>query len=333
MDSLTIVRDASRSGTDIIGDLRLEWSANCNVGRVRQTNEDGALALPGAYLLADGMGGHDSGELASEAALQTLGTVESAGELLDTRDILDTLLHEAQDRIGEIDTESDRRAGTTATGAVLVNDEEGPAWLVLNIGDSRTYRYQNGSLQQLTTDHSQVQEFIEAGFITAEQARTDPRRNVITRALGAGMAEPVADYFRTVALPGDVLLVCSDGLTGELPDVEIEEILRDAENSEDAADRLVEAALAMGAHDNVTVIVVSVYASVPTEQFPTLSGDDKGAGEVQIDGQSEAEVVGESTEATATTEVAGQAAGDETPAEDAADVAEDTAGKPRPAPN
>ncbi|MCX2752532.1 MULTISPECIES: PP2C family serine/threonine-protein phosphatase [unclassified Gordonia (in: high G+C Gram-positive bacteria)] len=277
MDAATIVRDASVSGTHIVGELRLEWSAACNVGRVRETNEDAALALPGMYLLADGMGGHDSGELASEAALLTLSEATSAGELKATQLQLDDLLLAAQRRIGEIDTETERRAGTTATGIVLVTHEQTPHWLVLNIGDSRTYRFQNGSLNQLTTDHSQVQEFIDAGFLTPEQARTDPRRNVITRALGAGMVDPVADYSSTPAFPGDVLLLCTDGLTGELPDEEIGDILRNAEDSRQAAERLVDAALALGAHDNVTVIVVSVHESVPTLTMPAL--DDSAQGE------------------------------------------------------
>ncbi|WP_461664982.1 PP2C family protein-serine/threonine phosphatase [Gordonia sputi] len=258
MDSVSIVRDSSLTGSDIVGDLRLDWSVYSDVGRVRDANEDAALVLPGRYLLADGMGGHESGELASEAALLTLAEVEPGAELADTRDVLDRLLVDAQQRIGGIDGFSDRRAGTTVTGAVLVTDDDVLHWLILNIGDSRTYRFQNGTLQLLTRDHSQVQEFVDAGVITAEQARIDPRRNVITRALGAGMSEPDADYFSTPALPGDVLLICSDGLTGELPDAEIAEILAGSDSAEDAAASLVDAALFVGAHDNVTVVVVSV---------------------------------------------------------------------------
>ncbi|MCH5645611.1 MULTISPECIES: PP2C family serine/threonine-protein phosphatase [unclassified Gordonia (in: high G+C Gram-positive bacteria)] len=275
MDAATIVRDDTRSGTDFVGELRLEWAAACNVGRVRETNEDAALAMPGIYLLADGMGGHDSGELASEAALLTLSEAPAAGDINDTQVALNDLLALAQQRIGAIDTESDRRAGTTATGVVLVTDEGRPHWLVVNIGDSRTYRYQNGTLNQLTTDHSQVQEFIEAGFLTPEQARTDPRRNVITRALGAGMIDPIADFRSTPAYPGDVLLICSDGLTGELPDEEIADILREAGNSEQAAQRLVDAALALGAHDNVTVIVVTAHDSVSTLENPAIVVEDQ----------------------------------------------------------
>lgn len=259
MDAATIVRDDSRSGTDTVGGLTLEWAVICDVGQVRETNEDAALVMPGKYLLADGMGGHDSGELASEAALLTLSTVESDRDRTQTQVELMDLLSAAQDRIGEIETESDRRAGTTATGAILVEHDGAPCWLVVNIGDSRTYRLQGGMLEQLTVDHSQVQEFVDAGFLTPEQARIDPRRNVITRALGAGMTEPQADFFSMPALPGDVLLVCSDGLTGELPDPEIAEILIGADSAERAASTLVDAALELGAHDNVTVIVVAVH--------------------------------------------------------------------------
>ncbi|MGW0035690.1 PP2C family protein-serine/threonine phosphatase [Gordonia sp. NPDC003376] len=274
MDSVSIVRDESTSGTHFVGDLRLEWAVRCSVGMVRETNEDAALALPGTYLLADGMGGHDSGEVASEAALLTLAGVESSGELIETQKSLIDLLDQAQTRISEIETASERRAGTTATGAVLVTVDEEPYWLILNIGDSRTYRYQHGTLQQLTRDHSQVQDFIDAGFLTPEDARTDPRRNVITRALGAGMIDPVADYFSTVALPGDILLMCSDGLTGELPDDEIARILGEGEAAVQTADDLVEAALALGAHDNVTVIVVDVHESVSTIRMPAVDGAD-----------------------------------------------------------
>lgn len=292
MDSVSIVRDSSLTGSDIVGDLRLDWSVYSDVGRVRDANEDAALVLPGRYLLADGMGGHESGELASEAALLTLAEVEPAAELVGTRAALDQLLDDAQQRIGSIDGFSERRAGTTVTGAVLVTDDDILHWLILNIGDSRTYRFQNGTLQLLTRDHSQVQEFVDAGVITAEQARIDPRRNVITRALGAGMAEPDADYFSTPALPGDVLLICSDGLTGELPDAEIADILAGSDSAEDAAASLVDAALFVGAHDNVTVIVVSVRSdeSVAADSVETDAEDadtgDADAGDADSGGHS-----------------------------------------------
>ncbi len=257
----TIVRDGSRSGADTIADMRFDYSVVCDVGRVRETNEDAALALPGVYLLADGMGGHDCGELASEAALTTLAAVSSGDDQDTTRSALDGLLLDAQQAIGAIDGDSGRRAGTTTTGVVVVTQGDQLYWLIVNIGDSRTYLYRGAELDQLTTDHSQVQEFVDAGFLTPEQARVDPRRNVITRALGAGMVEPAADYFSAPVLPGDTILVCSDGLTGELPDSEIADILAEATSPQAATEALVEAALALGAHDNVTVIVVTANAS------------------------------------------------------------------------
>ncbi|AZG44235.1 PP2C family protein-serine/threonine phosphatase [Gordonia insulae] len=274
MDAATIVRDASRCGTDTLAGLRLEWAVVCNVGRVRDANEDAALVAPGKYLIADGMGGHDSGEIASEAALLTLADVQSDQDQTQTQLALIELLEVAQGKIGAIAGESDRRAGTTATGAVLVNHEGAPHWLVLNIGDSRTYRLQGGVLEQLTVDHSQVQEFVDAGFLTREEARIDPRRNVITRALGAGMAAPQADFFSLPALVGDVILVCSDGLTGELPDEEIADILRDADSAEAGAEALVDAALALGAHDNVTLVVIVVHEDDVTDGDAPVVADE-----------------------------------------------------------
>ncbi len=140
----------------------------------------------------------------------------------------------------------------------MVTHDEQPHWLVLNIGDSRTYRWTHSVIEQVTTDHSQVQELVDAGYLTPEAARVDPRRNVITRALGAGMDADV-DFFAFPVVRGDILLVCSDGLTGELPDTEISQII--AESPPDAAGvaaELVGAALALGARDNVTVVVAIV---------------------------------------------------------------------------
>nr|WP_212763063.1 protein phosphatase 2C domain-containing protein [Gordonia araii] len=253
--------------------MRLEWAAACNVGSVREANEDAALVRPGLFLLADGMGGHDCGEVASAKALDVLAHIAVGGGQDETRDEIDRLLAQAQDEISEIDTSSERRAGTTATGAVLVNHEDAPHWLVFNIGDSRTYCVRDGVLEQVTVDHSQVQEFVDAGMMTAEEARVDPRRNVITRALGAGMVTPRADYFAFETQPGDQLMLCSDGLTGELPDAEIAAILADTDSAQDAADALVEGALALGAHDNVTVVVVRVGSGAGVDDEAATDDD------------------------------------------------------------
>ena len=255
------IRDATVAGVQHRGDLDLLWSVVSDVGLVRETNEDAALVSEGRFLLADGMGGHDRGEVASENALTALGEVE-LGEMAATRDGVVAALDAAQETIAEISSRNGRRAGTTVTGAVLVSYDGTDQWLVLNIGDSRTYRWSEGALDQVTADHSQVQELVDAGYLTPEQARVDPRRNVITRALGAGM-DAEADFFLFPVVRGDVLLVCSDGLTGELPDGEIAAILAEHAGGENPdpqalATELVRATLSLGARDNVTVVVVMV---------------------------------------------------------------------------
>lgn len=260
VDAPEYVRDDVAAGCDETGGLRLEWAVACNVGMVREANEDAALVRPGLFLLADGMGGHERGEVASAVALGVLAELPVGEGQDETRTAVDELLVQAQDAIAEVDTASDRRAGTTTTGAVLVTRDDAPHWLVFNIGDSRTYCVRDGVMEQVTVDHSQVQEFVDAGMMTAEQARVDPRRNVITRALGAGMVTPRADFFVFETEPGDQLMLCSDGLTGELPDAEIADILAGSATAVDAVDALVEGALALGAHDNVTVVVVRVGA-------------------------------------------------------------------------
>ncbi len=265
-----IVRDDVAAGCDEVDGLRLEWSVACNVGSVREANEDAALVAPGLFLLADGMGGHDCGEIASAVALRVLSGIPVGGGQDETRESVEALFLAAQEEIVEIDVASDRHAGTTATGAVLVTHDGTPHWLVFNIGDSRTYCVRDGAFEQVTVDHSQVQEFVDAGVLTPEQARVDPRRNVITRALGAGIVPPRADFFSFGTEPGDQLLLCSDGLTGELPDAEIEVILTESQTAQDAADALVEGALALGAHDNVTVVVVRV-GGASTAEDPAVS--------------------------------------------------------------
>jgi protein phosphatase len=147
------------------------------------------------------------------------------------------------------------RAGTTLTGAVVVEQMGMPYWLVLNIGDSRTYRLSQGNFDRISVDHSEVQELVDAGEITPEQATVHPRRHVVTRALGTG-DETEADYWLLPVEEGDRILICSDGLTGELTDDHIFRILSTVAHPQDAVDALIQAALRNGGRDNVTVIVV-----------------------------------------------------------------------------
>jgi protein phosphatase len=147
------------------------------------------------------------------------------------------------------------RAGTTLSGVVVVEQMGVPYWLVMNIGDSRTYRLSHGQFAQVSVDHSEVQELVDTGEITAEQAAVHPRRHVVTRALGTG-DDTEADYWLLPIEEGDRVMVCSDGLNGELTDDRMLGILGSVEDPQEAVDALIQAALRSGGRDNITVIVV-----------------------------------------------------------------------------
>jgi protein phosphatase len=226
-----------------------------STGRVRRVNEDSYLAAPPVYAVADGMGGHASGDLASALAVQVLARCVNLYPLA-TEAVL-AALEEANRVIREREPAS--RMGTTVTGLACVGTEgaEGADQLmVFNVGDSRVYRLADDRLGQLTVDHSEVQELLLDGVITREQARTHPRRNIVTRALGSG---PVllADHWLLPAVGGDRFLLCSDGLTSELPDEAILPLLA-VGTPQQAAEALVAAANDAGGRDNVTVIIVDI---------------------------------------------------------------------------
>jgi protein phosphatase len=231
---------------------RLRHGAATSVGRVRRVNEDSYLALPPVYAVADGMGGHGAGDVASALAIETL-MARAAVRPLSAEAVL-AALDEANRVIIEGD-EADGM-GTTITGLASLETAGGNHLMVFNVGDSRVYRLAEGRLEQVTVDHSEVQEFVRAGAITREQARTHPRRHIVTRALGS---DPVllADHWLLPAIAGDRYLLCSDGLCGELTD---EAILRlaVAGDPQQAATALVAAANDAGGSDNITVIIVDI---------------------------------------------------------------------------
>ncbi|WP_342022231.1 protein phosphatase 2C domain-containing protein [Arthrobacter citreus] len=238
-------------------------------GLRRDQNEDSLIAADPVFAVADGMGGHEAGEVASSICVRTLGDAPFVGEHLPevSASDLQLLLREADAGIREA---TGGRAGTTLTGAVLVRDDAGrPCWLVFNVGDSRTYRLTNGLLEQITVDHSEVQELVDMGQITPDEALIHPRRHVVTRALGTG-SDTEADYWLIPVEPGDRLLVCSDGLTGEVSDGQLQQILSSVANPQDACAAMVEAALRSGGRDNVTVLVIYVEGSL-TGSVPAVA--------------------------------------------------------------
>ncbi|MDF2051504.1 protein phosphatase 2C domain-containing protein [Arthrobacter sp. Cr_A7] len=234
--------------------LSLTCGYGTDRGLRRELNEDSYIASDPVFAVADGMGGHEAGEVASGLCVRALAAMPqlTTGERTATAAVLQQYLVRADNSIREA---TGARAGTTLSGAVIVEQMGVPYWLVMNIGDSRTYRLSQGRFEQISVDHSEVQELVDAGEITPQQATVHPRRHVVTRALGTG-DETEADYWLLPVEEGDRILVCSDGLTSELTDEHIFRILSTVGQPQDAVDALIQAALRNGGRDNVTVIVV-----------------------------------------------------------------------------
>ncbi|MCD2443919.1 protein phosphatase 2C domain-containing protein [Agromyces sp. SYSU K20354] len=240
-------------------EITLAWAAKTDTGLRREVNEDSFLAQAPIFAVADGMGGHAAGDFASAAVVTRL--AEHGGKpVIGTADI-DASLDRAVQDMSRGAGVTDEGSGTTVTGIALGVISDEPAWIIYNIGDSRVYRLVGGVLEQLTTDHSIVQELVDAGQITKEEADTHPHSNVITRAVGFHEA-PIPDYRAIAIEPGMRLLVCSDGLTKELTSYGIRHFLVANERAEKAAEQLIDAALGNGGRDNITVVVVDVLSVV-----------------------------------------------------------------------
>ncbi|MGM1017067.1 MAG: PP2C family protein-serine/threonine phosphatase [Actinomycetota bacterium] len=243
-----------------------------HTGLRRTLNEDAHIAGSPVFLVADGMGGHEAGERASAAVIAEFARYIGRQAL-----VLDDLRHaltRSRDAVEELSTSGSGRAGTTLSGVVLASVDGMGYWLAVNIGDSRTYRLADGELEQISIDHSVVQELVDSGELSAENAVSDRRRNIITRAIGAGSTGD-ADYWMFPAELADRLLICSDGLTSEVPDSLIREILLLEADPQRAADVLVEEAVKAGGRDNITVVVVDAVAvaSRPGQTFETDDTD------------------------------------------------------------
>lgn len=234
------------------------FGSRTDIGCLRDHNEDSLVVAPPLFAIADGMGGHAAGEVASEIAVRVLS--ELAPEHPDGA-ALGHAVEEANRAVIQAAHEGRGRQGmgTTMTAAML----EGERLVIAQVGDSRAYLLHQGKLQQLTRDHSLMADMIEAGQLTPEEARTHPQRSVITRALGSD-THLHPDIYEINVETGDRLLICSDGLSGMVFDNEIENTLRRVQDPQRCASQLVNEAIAAGGHDNVTVIVADVtgYAEV-----------------------------------------------------------------------
>ena len=232
------------------------WGLATDVGRVRAHNEDSALAREDVFVVADGMGGHAAGEVASGLATSII--AELVGRPRRTQADVVEQVEEANRRIVAASLEDAEKfgMGTTVTGLAVVDVDGETRWTVFNVGDSRVYHLVDGSLTQLTRDHSEVQELVDLGRLTLAQAARYPRRNMLTRTLGRAPM-PTPDTWVLEPVPGERFLLCSDGLTNELDTEQITALLQEHPDAQEAAEVLVERAVAAGGRDNVTVVVVN----------------------------------------------------------------------------
>jgi PPM family protein phosphatase len=227
-----------------------EQAGSTDVGRQRDTNEDALLVSPPFFAVADGMGGAKAGEVASQLATDAFADEDGAEEPPEGR--LARIARDANRRIYELasEDESRRGMGTTLTAAMVTGREVS----IGHVGDSRAYRLRDGRLEQLTKDHSLVAELERRGEITPKAAESHPQRSIITRALGPEPDVEV-DTYTVAGKPGDVYLLCSDGLTSMVSDDEVASILRGAADLDEGAQALVRAANQSGGKDNVTVVL------------------------------------------------------------------------------
>ncbi len=260
-------------------DVELHHGAASDVGLVREINEDAFLVAPPVFVVADGMGGHDRGDVAAQIVVEEFATLAEGYDPTHGPEVVTATLRSCQQRIAEYDAGQraagahDFAAGTTAVVALVVEQSAGsvgggsePMWLLANLGDSRIYRYNDAVLEQVSVDHSVVQELIDAGTITVADAAVHPERHVITRALG-GRGSVEADFFVLPLAGAERLLLCSDGVSGMIDDAEIADILGRTSDPRDAADRVVAAAVAAGGLDNATAVVVDVVGLVSDRPY------------------------------------------------------------------
>ena len=257
---------------------QLRWGSATDVGRVRSNNQDSSLVALPLFAVADGMGGHAAGEVASRLALDTLRnsvTDQSLESLVAGVKLANTRVFE----MSHTDP-SMRGMGTTLCAVALVIIDGHERLAVVNVGDSRVYVLQEGAFIQVSEDHSLVESMVRQGTITPEQAKVHPQRNILTRALGID-GEVGVDSWEVAPFSGDRYLLCSDGLFNEVTDDRIAEILTETEDPQEAAEILVRMANEGGGRDNITVVIVDVVegldpseAEEPEEAVVGLEGFD-----------------------------------------------------------
>jgi serine/threonine-protein phosphatase Stp1 len=233
--------------------IRFEQAARSHVGCQRKNNEDALLCRPeiGLWAVADGMGGHAAGDVASELVVKNLGNIEARVGISALRQAAEDALGRANDEIYELSVDKGRTMGSTVVTLLVEKDEFAYLWA----GDSRAYLLRNGALRALTRDHSLVQQLVDSGDLTPEDALNHPNSNIITRAIGHIPNLKIEHGAAAVVQPGDIFLLASDGLTRLLSEAEMIEA-GVAGNLNALADRWVDVALNRGAPDNLSFILL-----------------------------------------------------------------------------
>ena len=296
---------------------RLNWGSATHAGQLRPQNEDNLLAIDGIYVVADGMGGHEAGEVASQIAVDRVRADLDTEELPGASAVVDSISNANGDIFrAAIANPSQAGMGTTITAIAVIGDqlagrgapnldvnddpgevtpvvpaEPSEAFVLANVGDSRTYLLRHDRLRRVTVDHSYVQELVSTGHISEDEARTHPRRNIITRALGIEPDVKV-DWWTLPLIRGDRFLLCSDGLVDEVDDEVIKHTLTTLSDPQEASERLVDQANEAGGRDNITVVIVDVLEGDdppdPTQEFDVVplwadDVDPTPAGSLQVD--------------------------------------------------
>ncbi|MFC0081449.1 Stp1/IreP family PP2C-type Ser/Thr phosphatase [Aciditerrimonas ferrireducens] len=241
-----------------------------HVGRVRTVNEDRLLESVALFAVADGMGGHAGGEVAAGLAIEVLQRRFAADPT--ARGLVEAV--RAANRVvfdRSLEDSEVRGMGTTLAAAALVPTEDGDRLVVVNVGDSRVYRYRDGQLEQMTTDHSVAEELVARGELSEAEAAVHPQRHILTRALGVA-PEVDVDAWELAPAEGERFLLCSDGLTNEVGQEQIATVLAEVPDPQAVADRLVAMANQHGGSDNVTVVVVDVLVADPPSPEELASG-------------------------------------------------------------
>ncbi len=296
---------------------KLSWGSATHAGQVRPQNEDNLLAIDGIYVVADGMGGHEAGEVASQIAVDRVQADLDIEELPGASTVVNSISNANGDIFrAAIANPGQAGMGTTLTAIAVIGDqlagrgapnldvnddpgevtpvvpaEPSEAFVLANVGDSRTYLLRHDRLRRVTVDHSYVQELVSTGHISEDEARTHPRRNIITRALGIE-PEVKVDWWTLPLIRGDRFLLCSDGLVDEVDDDVIKDTLTTISDPQEASDRLVDQANEAGGRDNITVVIVDVLEGDdppdPTQDFDVVplwadDVDPTPAGSLQVD--------------------------------------------------